>query len=162
MNLEDNKKNLTEKRPSKFKTWLKLYWPDLVIILSLTLFAAAIRIPKLMEVPLFADEIADYKAVYKMMLEKTVYLHSPVSPYTGPVLHYLLKGFMKAFGVNIYMPRIFILILGVLTVPLLYCWCRSMGNRVSGLIAGLLLSLNLPHILINSHIAWSNSMTPFF
>lgn len=161
-NLKSNKKNLIDKGPSKFKLWLNSHWPDLVIIFSLILFAAAIRIPKLMEVPLFADEIADVKAVYKMMLEQTVHLRSPVSPYTGPVLHYLLEGFMKTFGVNIYMPRILILILGVLTVPLLYCWCKSMGNRVSGLIAGLLLSLNLPHIIINSHIAWSNSMTPFF
>ncbi|MCL5986278.1 MAG: glycosyltransferase family 39 protein [Actinobacteria bacterium] len=162
LDLEADKKSSIDRGPSKFKLWLNSHWPDLVIIFSLTLFAAAIRIPKLMEVPLFADEIADVRAVYRMMLEKTIYLRSPVSPYTGPALHYLLKGFMKIFGVNIYMPRIFILTLGVLTVPLLYCWTRSMGNRVSGLIAGLLLSLNLPHILINSHIAWSNSMTPFF
>lgn len=147
---------------SKFVRWLNLFWPDLVIIFALTLLAVLIRIPKLMEIPLFTDEMLDVRAVYKMMLEKQIYLRSPVSPYTGPVLHYLLKGFMKAFGVNIFMPRILLLILGSLTVPVVYCWGRSLGNRVSGLVSGLLLSLNLPHIIINSHIAWSNSMTPFF
>ena len=39
---------------------------------------------------------------------------------------------------------------------------RQLGGRLAGLVAALLLATNYVHIIINSHVAWSNSLTPFF
>jgi 4-amino-4-deoxy-L-arabinose transferase-like glycosyltransferase len=54
------------------------------------------------------------------------------------------------------------MVFGALTVALTYLLGRALGGRVAGVIGAGLLATAPQHIIVNSHIAWQNSTTPFY
>ena len=82
--------------------------------------------------------------------------------YLGVVHSYLLGFFMRVFGVTLYTPRLYMVLMGALTVVLTYWFAREVaGRRVAVITAGLMLTSPM-HILIGSHVAWMNCATPVF
>ena len=59
-------------------------------------------------------------------------------------------------------PRILMLMAGTLTVLLTYALGRVLHGRRVGLLASTLLATSAMHTAVNSHIAWSNCVTPLF
>jgi 4-amino-4-deoxy-L-arabinose transferase-like glycosyltransferase len=130
---------------------------------SLFLFAIAliIRLPYLTLIPHLTDETGEVLEALRVAQERAI---TPVGQemYLGPVFSYLLAAAFLLFGPSIALPRAVMLLIGVLTVPLTYGLARTMAGRLGGFLAGALMATSFTHILINSHIAWSNSITPFF
>ena len=58
--------------------------------------------------------------------------------------------------------RALVLTFGVLSVLATYLLGRAWGGQVGGLLAGGLLSPAASHIVVVSHVGWSNSITPLF
>jgi 4-amino-4-deoxy-L-arabinose transferase-like glycosyltransferase len=134
---------------------------DLAAVTALVLLAAAARLPGLLTVPRFTDEQLD--VLYTLPLYRLQGL--PVvafDPYNGPLFSYLLAALLWTVGPEPWTPRLLPLLLGLATVAATYWLGRSLGGRVAGLVAGGLLIGSAVHVVVNSHIAWSNATTPFF
>jgi 4-amino-4-deoxy-L-arabinose transferase-like glycosyltransferase len=93
----------------------------------------------------------------------------------GPLFHYMLAtGFN--FGGEMGWPRVFVMVMGSLTVGLTYLLGagvaalaisesaprRSLTIRLSGVLAALLMGVSFVPVVVNSHVDWSNSITPFW
>jgi 4-amino-4-deoxy-L-arabinose transferase-like glycosyltransferase len=85
-----------------------------------------------------------------------------VDPYIGALWNYLLATVFWLTGPNLYAPRALALVLGTLTVLPTYLLGRSVHGRWAGTIAACFLALSPMHAALNSHIAWSNCITPLF
>lgn len=134
---------------------------ELLLIAGLLLAATAVRLPYLQLIPMVTDEAFEVLAALEVYHGDWI-LFGPVNPTAGPLVTYLLAVAFWLGGPGAYLPRIVILVLGVLTVMATYWLGRAWGGPRAGLIAGALLACSPIHILVNSHIAWSNSATPLF
>jgi 4-amino-4-deoxy-L-arabinose transferase-like glycosyltransferase len=81
-------------------------------------------------------------------------------PHYGPAWNYLLAGLMVLFGPSPDLPRLVALFLGTALVVLTYLFARDLAGRWPAAIAAGLLLTSGGHIVINSHTARSNSITP--
>ncbi len=143
--------------------WKKLarqYWVDGVLVGALFAFGLALRLPYLYLVPRWADE----------MIEPTLALqiargeHSPfvgVIAYMGPFYLDLLALIGKVW-LNPFVPRALVAGLSTLTLVSTYILGRALFSRAAGLIAGALMATLSTDIVVESHIAYGNSLTPFF
>lgn len=139
--------------------------PTLVLDTALCIIISAVglfvRLPNYMVVPAITDESREVALAIEI-LRNGAHPLIGVDAYNGPLYQYLLALAFKLFGLSVEMPRLFILFIGVLTVAVTYVLARIWAGPLAGLIAALLMAFSGVHIAINSHIAWSNSMTPFF
>jgi len=133
---------------------------DSILLGVLLILATAVRLPYLQLIPVFTDEAFEVLAGHSIY-QGQLALSGPVAA-VGPLVPYLMALIFWLFGPQIVLPRIVVMIIGVLTVGLTYVFGRAMGGRRAGLIAGALLAFSPVHTIVNSHVAWSNSTTPFF
>ena len=169
---------------SRFAKPVRSRLPDLLIVAGLMAVAAAVRLPYLQLVPVISDEAFEVLAAQGIVGGKFIWF-GPFDPTTGPLVTWLLALAVWLFGSSAYLARAVTLAFGVLTVGLVYLlgWSLASGQtttdiasrseaelttvavwqgRIAGLVAGLLLAFNPVHTIVNSHIAWSNSVTPVF
>jgi Dolichyl-phosphate-mannose-protein mannosyltransferase len=157
--------NLTSKtvRSTQRLSVLLTQRPDLILAFVLFVIALAARVPNYMTVPPLTDEFKEVGWAIQMV-EKNRWPLVAYDSYDGPLFAYLIALALRVFGYSIYLPRLFVLIVGALTVVATYFLGKEFarGDRRVGVIAALLLAANFHHILFNSHIAWSNDTTPLF
>lgn len=134
---------------------------DFLLLGALLVVAAAVRLPYLHLIPIMTDEIRGVLAA-RSIYDGDFVAFLPFNETVGPVWAYLLAFIFWLVGPQVLIPRTVVMIIGVLTVGLTYILGRSMGGRWAGAIAGALLAFSPIHTIINSHVAWSNSVTPFF
>ncbi len=79
----------------------------------------------------------------------------------GALYNYLLAGLFHIFGPNLDLPRLFVMLLSVITVYLTFLIGRMLFGRWVGLFAAGLLATCAADILA-THMAWSNTTDPFF
>jgi len=140
--------------------WLR--WRlDLLICLWLLIVALAVRLPYLMLIPQLTDESSEVRVALDVY-QNGEWRIIGITDYVGPLYTYLLALAFHVFGVSIWLPRLYMAILGTLTVVSTYWLGRVMAGRLVGLIAACLMVASPTHILMNSHVAWSNCTTPFF
>lgn len=134
---------------------------DSVLVVGLVALAAAVRLPDFLFRPTFTDE---NRGIIRAALTAAGKLHSftDVDPYISSLFNYAVAGLLVGFGPRLELPRLLVLGLGCLTVAATYLLARDWGGRAAGLLAALLVLVNPVHVLINSHVAWSNSTTPLF
>lgn len=121
--------------------------------------AVGVRVPYLWDIPRFTDESNEaYKSV--LVLHGRILPLTNIDPYIGPLWNYLLAGVMLVAGPSLYSPRLVAAVLGALTVVPAYVLGRGLGGRWVGLLAAAFLVLSPAHIAVNSHIGWSNCITP--
>jgi len=85
-----------------------------------------------------------------------------VDPYIGPLWNYVLAGAFWFFGPSPGLPRALVFGAGVLTVLATYVLGRFLFGRFVGMLAATLLGFSAVHTAVNSHVAWSNCVTPLF
>ena len=136
---------------------------DAELLLLIALFGAAmlVRWPYLLRLPHFTDEIGEIRWALTIFRGEQFPLTGQVK-YFGPLQHYLLAACMWLFGPSILLPRLLICLIGGLTVVLTYLLGRELGGWRVGALGAALLATLPQHIVVNSHIAWQNSTTPFY
>ena len=134
---------------------------DALLLVLLVGLAALVRWSHLWLVPQLTDEMREVFGAWKIVAEGARPLVS-VDAYNGPLHGYLVAGALALLGPSQWVPRLVMLVAGALTVGVTYLLGRAMAGRVAGVVAAGLLATNFVHVLINSHVAWSNSLTPLF
>lgn len=147
---------------------------DLILMGVLALLALAVRLPYLWLVPRFTDETLEVLHSLAIVREGTRPLTNYDS-YYGALYNYLVALALVVSDESAFAPRVVVLIAGVLTVVATYLLGLELGRRLGpivagvrsplhprlvGLLAAALLATNGPHVVVNSHVAWSNCLTP--
>jgi 4-amino-4-deoxy-L-arabinose transferase-like glycosyltransferase len=128
---------------------------------GLVLAATAVRIPYLQTIPAFSDELNEVMLGLGILRGEGWPLTN-VTSYIGAFYNYLVAAAFFLFGPQIVTPRALVMILGVLTVGATYVLARQVAGPIAGAVAAALLTTSGTHILVNSHIALSSSITPLF
>jgi MYXO-CTERM domain-containing protein len=135
---------------------------------ALVACAAAVRWIDLWTIPIFTDEGDEISLALRIVREGARPLTND-DPYLGPLFNYVMAGLFWIVGPDPWLPRALMLALGTLTIVPTYLLARelalgagaSRGRAIlaSTLAAGLL-AVNAGHVLVNSHVAWGNCVTP--
>ncbi|MFN8484683.1 MAG: glycosyltransferase family 39 protein [Anaerolineae bacterium] len=143
---------------------------DSLLAALLTALAAWVRLDTLQLVPSFTDEIGEIQFANEIATGHILPIVSK-DTYMGPLYHYLLAAGLWAGG-DATWPRTFSMLLGALTVGLTYFLGVSLAAlyrpgaparaRLAGLIAAALMTVSFVPVVVNSHIAWSNTTSPFW
>ena len=134
------------------RTWVVLF----------SLAALLARLPYLALIPYFEDETLETVIALKVWPGGQL-IAVGWDNYIGPLFHYLLALLFGTLGPDPALPRVVVAVFGALTVGATYALARVLGlGKFAGVIAALLMLTNPPHILINSHIAWSNCAASLF
>ena len=155
----------------------------LAVALGLALAALLLRWPYLQLVPRLTDETAEVRWAIRIAQGEILPL-THVDTYNGPLQPYLLAGLLRLFGFSPWLPRVMMAVLGAVLAGVV-AWLawgmaedrrrtedggRRTGERalttdyrlLTAVLAGALVATSFPLILINSHLAWSNGLTPLF
>jgi 4-amino-4-deoxy-L-arabinose transferase-like glycosyltransferase len=140
----------------------RVRWEALAVA-ALAIMALAIRLPYLATIPILTDEFR----VIGLALDIADGVSYPIvqrASYVGPLWIYLNGFVLRHIGSGVYTPRLMVMLFGVLTVVATYFMAREIarGDRRVAAVTALLLTFNPQHIYWNSHVAWSNHITPFF
>jgi hypothetical protein len=137
-------------------------------VIALFAIALALRWPFLSLVPRITDETLEVLHSLAIVRDGALPLTN-YDAYYGSLFNYLVAGALVASGENPLAPRWLVAIAGALTAPatawLALVVAGRVGTRgplawIAALVAGLWVATNGPHIVVNSHIAWSNCLTP--
>ena len=162
----DSSSSTTLSRPALSIQPLTEVW----LVAALMVLAALIRWVNLWSIPIFTDEGDEIGLALRIVRDGARPLTND-DPYLGPLFNYLLAGLFWIAGPNPWLPRLLMLGLGTLTVVAAYLLGRELalaagGDRrqamLGGAIGALLLAVNPEHVLVNSHVAWGNCVTPLF
>ena len=150
---------------------------ELLLAGGLATLALVIRLPYLWSIPRFTDETLEVLHSLAIVRDGTRPLTNYDS-YYGALYNYVVALALAVSGESPLAPRLVVLIAGVLTVVATYFlgveigrWLPPLrvlglsvtgrvGPRIVGLLAAAFLATNGPHVVVNSHIAWSNCLTP--
>lgn len=135
---------------------------DLLVVAAVVALAAVIRYRWLMMVPRFTDESEEIQFALKIARGGYWPLVS-VDTYNGPLIHYLLSFGLRLVG-DPRLPWLTVWAFGALTVGATYGLGLSLsaGRRMVALVAASLMAVSFIPIVVNSHLAWSSSTTPFW
>lgn len=136
-------------------------WGEGLLLLAIFLVALTIRWPYLLRLPHFTDETVEIEWALSIWRGEIRPLTAS-DRYYGPLHPYLVAWCFWLFGLSIALPRAIVMVFGALTVVLTYLLGRALAGRRAGLIGAGLLATAPQHIIVNSHIAWQNSTTPFY
>jgi mannosyltransferase len=109
-----------------------------IVLILLLLTAFALRLYRLNHQELWGDE-AHSAYVSKLPLPSTV---SPRTETNPPLYHLLLSLWVRLTGSSVFALRFLSLVLGMLTVPLVYCLARLAFGVSVGLLAALLCAIS--------------------
>ncbi len=125
------------------------------------LLALAVRWPYHLQVPQFSDEVIEALHAWRIAQGGYWPITHHIS-YLGVVYPYLLAALFVLFGPHPVLPRLMVMAAGVITTGVLYATGRTMGSRAVGALAALLWVTSSVPVLLNSHLAYSNSLAPLF
>jgi 4-amino-4-deoxy-L-arabinose transferase-like glycosyltransferase len=140
---------------------------------GLALLALVVRWPHLWTVPRFTDETLEVLHSLAIVRDGARPLTNYDS-YYGAIYNYVVALALLVSGESPLAPRVVVLLAGVATVVVTYLLGTeiggrlvagrpggvTIGSRVVGLLAAGLLATNGLHVVVNSHVAWSNCLTP--
>jgi 4-amino-4-deoxy-L-arabinose transferase-like glycosyltransferase len=137
--------------------------PRRELLLVALLFAAALaaRWPYLLRLPHLTDETVEIRWALEIWRGQRLPLTAS-DAYYGPLHAYIVAACLWLFGPHVILPRLIVMIAGALTVGVTYLLGRELAGRWVGALGAALLATNPQHIVVNSHVAWQNSTTPFY
>ncbi len=130
-----------------------------LLMLAVGLLAVVLRVRYVADIPRYTDEINEITPAFDIVRGTSFPLMSGPK-HIGALFDYILAGAMLVFGRSPDLPRMVILVAGLITVLVTYGYARSLGGRWAGLLAAGLLAVSAPHVLLSSRVAWSASLTP--
>ena len=130
-------------------------------VAAIVMLSVRARWTNLQTIPAFTDEVEEVALALAIFREGAWPLTN-VDPYIGPLWNYLLAAAFWLLGPGAVVPRLVVLSAGVLTVVLTYALGRVLFCVRVGLLGATLLGTSAVHAAVNSHVAWSNCVTPLF
>ncbi|MGE3269267.1 MAG: ArnT family glycosyltransferase [Chloroflexota bacterium] len=157
---------ISESTPNPSADWwasgLAILRREWLIVSVLLVAGTLIRLPYLWDVPRFTDELQE--VLWSLAIFRGDILPlTAVDSYYGPIWSYLLAASfqVEALGGDLVLvPRIVVMLLAVATIGVSYVLGREIAGRRAALITAALMVTSGGHIIINSHTARSNSVTP--
>jgi uncharacterized membrane protein len=124
---------------------------EYVWLLVILIFAAFFRLKGLNFQSLWGDELF---SIYHSSPDFSLFRILGVSRWDPhpPLFLLLLHGWMKLFGYNEFSPRLFVAVIGILSVFPVFLLAKEIYNRNSGIIAGLLVSTNFYHLYYSQEV----------
>jgi 4-amino-4-deoxy-L-arabinose transferase-like glycosyltransferase len=141
-------------------SWLPLV-REAAIVAGFVAVAALIRYPNVHVVPPYTDETEEALRAWAIVQGELRPLVN-VDSYIGALWSYVLAAAFVVFGRDAEVPRLASLGAGALTVGMTYLLGRQLFGQAAGLVAAVLLAGNAAHVLVSSHVSWSNCVTPLF
>src|SRR4026208_688961 len=126
----------------------------IILPVFLFIFALAIRLPYLFELPDFIEE--------NEFIDTLTLLHGKAFPlinrhsHIGAIANYLYASSFWIFGRHYWVPRTVEVLLASLTIPLLYFLAKRLIGTKGAIVSAWLLAGSLFHIYFISHVPWSN------
>jgi 4-amino-4-deoxy-L-arabinose transferase-like glycosyltransferase len=131
------------------------------LLLAMVCVGALLRVPSLQTLPKLTDEMRD--AMFSLPIARgQTFPLANFSSYDGALFNYLQAALFHVVGPSLLAPRVMMLWLGVLTLPVVYLCVRRAHGPAVALLATAMLVVNPVHVLVNSHVAWGNCLTPLF
>jgi len=139
-----------------------LGWQDGGLILAVMALALVARLPYLMQIPRLGDEV--FEALQALRIARgEITPVIGVNALYGPLFAYMLALCFRLFGASPLVPRALATAAAVVTAGLTYLLARHrLRHRGAAAVAAGLMATTPTHILVNSHIGYSNSTTPMF
>jgi hypothetical protein len=134
----------------------KLKW----IVAGLFLLALSIRSYDLFESPGFFEG-----KELQVTLDLVHGTHFPLynqNPHIGAFANYLIAAFFELFGLHWWIPRVVIVLMGALTIPITFLLGRRLTDTRTALLGSIFMAFCMYHALLLSHVPWSNCMSPLF
>jgi 4-amino-4-deoxy-L-arabinose transferase-like glycosyltransferase len=124
--------------------------------------ALVARMPYLMQIPRLGDEV--FEALQALSIARgEITPVVGVNALFGPLFAYLLALCFRLFGAGPIVPRALATAAAVVTVGLTYLLARrQLRNRGAAALAAALMATTPTHVLVNSHLGYSNSTTPLW
>ncbi|MHB1505746.1 MAG: ArnT family glycosyltransferase [Sulfobacillus sp.] len=149
---------MTKPAHSPLHNWIRTH-RHLLAGVGVVLVAIVFRLWDLYQVPSFQVELEEVYISYQI-----AFLHlrplTDVAHDIGAFYNYLVAGLFWVFGMSLYIPRLVSLAFGVAVVVVTMAIGRRLGGWGVGLASGLLFALCGAAVFV-SHMAFSNSVTPF-
>lgn len=150
------------------KNWFKniKLRKELIILALVVCLAAFLRFYRLEDLMTYlGDEGRDMLIVADIIQGKNLpFIGPPTSIgelYLGPIYYYFITPFTWIWGMSPVGPAIFVVLLGILSIPLIYLVATKLFNRRVGLIAAILYAIS-PMIVEFSRSSWNPNPMPFF
>lgn len=132
---------------------------ELIGLGGLLVLAGSLRLPGLMSLPTWTDEVAEIAIALDIADGKALPLTNNHG-YVGALWNYILAVAFLLFGREPELPRLVTFAFGLAAVAATYLLGRRIGGPLVGFVAAGLLSVSGVHVLITSRVAWSHSITP--
>ncbi len=138
-------------------------WFDYGLLFFITLLAAALRFYKLGEWSFWIDEIYTINhATSHFSSGDLILQHIPPARNWVPVSIILTAQTMNAWGVNEWSARLTSMVIGILTIPILYMPTKRIFGRRVALIALLLLAITPWHIFWSQNARFYTALMLFY
>src|SRR4051794_4142666 len=147
--------------PRTVRAATRLRIAEVVLVVALVLLAAAVRWPNLNILPPYTDETEESLRAWAIAQGQLRALTN-VDAYVGALWSYVVAGGVRILGRSPEVPRLLSLVAGAMTVAATYLLGRQLHGVLVGALAAFLLAVSAAHILVNSHVSWSNCATPLF
>jgi 4-amino-4-deoxy-L-arabinose transferase-like glycosyltransferase len=134
---------------------------EVAVVVGLVAVAALVRWPNVHVVPPYTDETEEALRAWAIVQGDLRPLVN-VDSYIGSLWSYVVAAGFFVFGRNAEVPRFASLVAGALTVGVTFLLGRRLFGPSAGLVAAVLLAGNAAHVLVSSHVSWSNCVTPLF
>lgn len=142
--------------------WLTAEWAiEAMPVTAIMVLAFVVRLPNLGAIPVFTDEVEEIGLALAILREGVRPLTN-VDAYIGPLWNYLLAALFAVVSPSLLVPRAVAMTAGVATVLLTYALGRAIAGPRVAMVAALVMAASAVHSAVNSHVAWSNCITPLF
>lgn len=111
------------------------------------------------------DEGRDVLVVKKMIVDHQWTLLGPTASvggfYTGPIYYYFMLPFLWVFGLNPIGPAVMAALFGLVTIVLIWLFCKEFFDPKTALIAAFFMAIS-PKMVETSRFSWNPNPIPFF
>lgn len=154
-------KNILKKLLQKF-----VEYKEIIFLLILIMVGAFLRIYRLEELMTYlGDEGRDMLIVMDIVQLKHFPLIGPPTSigklYLGPIYYYFIAPFVWAFKMSPVGPAFFVVLTGILSIPLVFLVAKKYFNSMTAYIATLFYTLS-PLTVRFSRSSWNPNPMPFF
>ncbi len=150
----------------KIIQWIRNNKKETCVLLIIILISGALRFYKIDQYMFFlGDEGRDALIIKEMLVEHHIPLIGPPTSigdmYNGPLYYYMMSVPMAIFWLNPVAAAGMVVLVGTLTVGLIYYLAREWFGKSAAVISSVLYSLS-PVNIIYSHSSWNPNPAPFF